>query len=60
MWDIYFDYRVVLPGYSDEVAYELRVIPTYAPLHDIRERYRLDPSRTSLDDPAFSRKLRGL
>ena len=59
-WDIYFDYRVVLPGYSDEVAYELRVIPTDAPLSEIRRRFRLDPSRTSLDDPAFSRKIRGL
>ena len=60
LWDIYFDYRVVLPGYSDELAYELRVIPTDAPLSEVRERYRLDPSRTSLDDPAFSRKIRGL
>lgn len=57
--DIYLDYRVLLPGYSDEVAYELGILSTDVPLSELRVRSRLDPARTSINDQSFSWKIRG-
>ena len=55
-----FDYRVLLPGYSDRLAYELGLIATDRPLEQVREAAYLDPARTAPDDPDFSSKIRGL
>lgn len=55
-----FDYRILLPGYSDGLAYDLGLIANDSPLEDSRQAARLDPARVALDDPDFSFKLRGL
>jgi hypothetical protein len=57
--DRYLDYRVLLPGYSDELAYEIRVLATDLSLTELRKLSRLDPTRTDIDDPGFSVKMRG-
>ena len=57
--DIYLDYRALLPGYSDEVAYELGALPNHVPLSALRQRSLLDPGRTPIDAPDFSAKIRG-
>lgn len=59
LWQRWFDYRIVLPGYSDGLAYDLGVIATDGGLEQVRKAAYLDPSRTTLDDPDFSLKIRG-
>ena len=58
-WDRWFDYRILLPGYSDGLAYDLGVIATDRPLEQVRNAAYLDPLRTTLGDPEFSFKIRG-
>ena len=57
-FDIFFDYRVLLPGYSDEVAYELGILVGDGSLAELRAAARLDPARTAIDDQDFSDKIR--
>jgi hypothetical protein len=52
------DYRLLLPGYSDEVAYELGAISNRLPLDELRDLARIRRDGVSLDDPGFSRKIR--
>ncbi|MDH3476266.1 MAG: DUF4105 domain-containing protein [Rhodospirillales bacterium] len=59
-WQHLLDYRVLLPGYSDRLAYELGLIATDRPLEALQERAYLDPARAAPDDPDFSIKIRGL
>jgi hypothetical protein len=59
-WDIYLDYRGLLPGYSDALAYEIGVLDTSVPLEALRRKSRIDPAVTAIEDPQFSRKIRGL
>ncbi len=59
-FDMYTDYRIILPGYSDALGYELGVIATDAPLDEVRARARIEPAGFGLDDPAFSAKIRKL
>ena len=58
--DLYLDYRALLPGYSDSLAYELGLIENGLPLAEVRARARIDPAVTTIDDPEFSQKVRGL
>lgn len=58
VFDRYFDYRVLLPGYSDEVIYDLGVFATHLPLEELREQAWIDPAVTAIDDPEFSRRIR--
>lgn len=56
-----FSYRVLLPGYSDSLAWELGLIDTDVPLAQLRKRYRInDLAARYADDPEFSRRIRGL
>ena len=59
-WDIFLDYRALLPGYSDALAYELGLLDTSVPLEALRRKSRIDPAVTAIEDPQFSRKIRGL
>lgn len=59
-WDLFTDYRVILPGYSDGLAYQLGAIANDLPLAVARDRARIDPESVRLDDPAFSRAIRRL
>jgi len=58
-WDLLTDYRVLLPGYSDGLAYELGAIAGDLPLAQARERARIDPEGVDLADPSFSQAIRG-
>ncbi len=58
--DIYMDYRVLLPGYSDQVAYEMGFLNADTPFSELKKRAWLNPARTQINDPLFSKKIRGL
>ena len=57
--DIYLDYRIMLPGYSDQVAYEMGLLPNNIPFADLQKRALLNPARTQISDTSFSKKIRG-
>jgi len=54
----WLDKRILLPGNSDKLAYELNYINTSKPFVTIRKDALIDPNRTELDDPEFSTKIR--
>jgi hypothetical protein len=54
-----WSYKVLLPAYSDELAYDLGLIETALPLDEARRRFRInDRAARYADDPAFSRRIR--
>jgi hypothetical protein len=54
------DYRVLLPGYSDSLAYELGLIDNSVPFSEARRRARInDLALRYKDDPQFSQRIRG-
>jgi hypothetical protein len=57
---IKYDYRVLLPGYADELAYELGLIDNSLPFAEVRRRARIsDLILQYKDDPRFSERIRG-
>ena len=54
-----FSWKLLFPGYADELAYDLGFLDTSRPFADVRAGALLDPSRTSIDDPNYSRAIRG-
>ena len=54
----WLDKRILLPGNSDELAYELKYINTSKPFSQVRKEALINPDSTELDDPEFSRKIR--
>jgi hypothetical protein len=56
-----FSMSVVLPANSDRLAYDLGLIDTSAPFNAVRTRANInDLAARYADDPAFSRRIRGL
>ena len=56
-----FSYKVVLPAYSDELAYDLGLIPTELPFQTIRAAHRIDTlAQQQPVGPNFSRIVRRL
>lgn len=54
------DYRVLLPGYADSLAYELGLIDKSVPLDEVRRQARVtDLVLRYKDDPHFSQRIRG-
>ncbi|HZN33950.1 MAG TPA: DUF4105 domain-containing protein [Pirellulaceae bacterium] len=54
------DYRVLLPGYADSLAYELGLIDTSRPFAEVRRNARTnDLILRYKDDPHFSQRIRG-
>ena len=54
-----YDYRVLLPGYSDKLAYDLGLIDTTLSFEQTKERARVNyEAYLHRDDPAFSRAIR--
>lgn len=52
-------WRVILPGYSDQVALSLGLIDSTLPLPEARARFRInDRARAALDSADFSRLIR--
>jgi hypothetical protein len=54
-----YDYRVLLPGYSDELAYNLGLLDTSRSFEETKARARVN-YRIYLyrDDPELSQKVR--
>lgn len=57
-WLSLTDYRLVLPGFSDGLAYDREWITTAMPLKDVRRRARVSPDLTQPDAADFSRDIR--
>ena len=56
-----YDYRVLLPGFADSLAYELGLIDTSKPFSEVRRNARInDLVLRYKDDPQFSQRIRGL
>lgn len=54
-----FSYRVLMPGYSDKLAYDLGLLDTTLPYEKIRERYQVNEKAMKYaDDKDFSRRIR--
>lgn len=54
-----FSYKVVLPAYSDQLAYELGLIPTDRPFAAVQAAHRIDGlAQQQPVDPNFSRLIR--
>lgn len=52
-------YKVVLPGYSDELAYDLGLIDTELPFPEAKRHFRIDDDALRVgDSPDFSRRIR--
>ena len=54
----WLDKRILLPGNSDELAYELEYIKTDKPFTEIRKEALINPESIDLEDPEFSKKIR--
>ena len=55
-----YDYRTLLPGYSDELAYSLGLIDTDVGLAETRERHRINELALAAQDREdFSLRIRG-
>ncbi len=54
-----FSFKVMFPGYSDELAYDLGLIDTELPFAAARERYHINARAARYaTDPAFSDRIR--
>lgn len=52
-------YKVLLPAYADELAYDLGLIDTDLTLEQARQRFRINErAERFADDPEFSRRIR--
>ena len=54
----WMDRRILFPGYSDELAYELDFIDNEQPFEDVKESALVDPSACEIEDENFSKKIR--
>lgn len=55
-----FDYRVLLPGYADNLAYDLGLIDNSLPFDETRRKARVTEQVLRYkDDPQFSARIRG-
>ena len=55
-----FSPAVLLPGYSDRLAYKLGLIDTTLPFEETRRHFQInDRARKYADDPEFSLRIRG-
>ena len=55
-----YDYRVLLPGFADHLAYELGLLDTSVPFAELKARARInDLALRYKDDPQFSQRIRG-
>lgn len=55
-----YDYRVLLPGFADSLAYELGLIDTSKPFAEVRRNARVNDAVLKYkDDLRFSQRIRG-
>ncbi|MFT6046270.1 MAG: hypothetical protein ACI9WC_001975 [Arenicella sp.] len=57
LWS-WLDIRILLPGNSDEIAYEMAYIDSSSSFPNVREEALVNPMVTAIDKPDFSRKIR--
>ncbi len=58
---IRYGYKVLMPGYSDELAMDLGLLDTDLPLAEARKRFRVNErSSLYLDDPLYSVRIRAV
>jgi hypothetical protein len=57
-WDIVTDWRLLAPGYSDQVAQSLGYIDSSVPLSQLKATVKIAPD-IAPEDPQFSAKIRG-
>lgn len=57
-WRRYLDWRILLPGYSDRVAYDFGVLDRRYRVEDLRAASHIDPASFSLDTPDMSAEIR--
>lgn len=57
-WRRYIDPRIMLPGYSDRIAYEYDIIDTNYPLDVLRAAAHLNPNDFDIEDAEFYTKIR--
>ncbi len=58
--DVPYDYRVLLPGYADELAYDLGLIEAKGSFEETKAAAKVNfNAYLYRDDPDFSRKIRG-
>jgi hypothetical protein len=54
------DYRILLPGFADQLAYDLGLIDNRRPFAEVRKRARInDLALRYKNDPQFSQRIRG-
>lgn len=54
-----FSFKVLMPAYSDELAYKLGLIDNSVPLLELREKYHINERAMKYaDDPKFSDRIR--
>jgi hypothetical protein len=55
-----FSLKVLLPAYSDELAYKIGLLDNSVPLETLQERYLINErAEKYADDPEFSKRIRG-
>ncbi len=55
-----YDYRVLLPGFADQLAYDLGLLDNSRPFADLKQAARVnDLALRYKDDPRFSQRIRG-
>lgn len=57
-WRRHLDWRLLLPGFSDRIAYEFGILDQRFSRSELRDAAHLDPANFEPDDPSFSRKIR--
>ena len=57
LWS-WLDIRILLPGNSDEIAYEMAYIDTSGSFPKVREEALVNPTVTAIENADFSRKIR--
>jgi hypothetical protein len=59
-WQYYLDPRIILPGYSDSIAYEFGVLNTDYSLEELRQASRIAPTYLSKEGALFYQDIRKL
>jgi Domain of unknown function (DUF4105) len=57
--NIPFSYKMLLPGYADELVYDLGLLQTDLPFAEFKAKSRINPGSIEISDPEFSQKIRG-
>jgi len=57
-WRRHLDWRLLLPGFSDRIAYEYGVLDQRFSRRKLRDAALLDPADFEPEDPSFSKKIR--